>query len=89
MFKKSLFLLVLSLIFAAGSAEAVNLKNESGKKVNIKIHNGSSTTSTSIDSSTIRNDICKECKIDVEGYGTAAASGNQTIIIKKDKLEVK
>lgn len=67
---------------------AVDLKNEDSSSYELKIHDGPTTTHSSIDGNTTRTSICSDCKIEVVGVGTIEASGDDVVIIKDGKLSV-
>ncbi len=76
------------ILLTAIGAFAVDLKNEDSSSYEIKIHDGPSTTSTSIDGNTTRVNICSDCKIEVVGVGTVEASGDKVVLIKNGELTV-
>lgn len=76
------------LLLVAGAVCAVDLKNEDSSSYDIKIHDGPSTTSTSIEGNTTRVSICSDCKIEVVGVGTVEASGDTVVVIKNGELSV-
>ncbi len=69
----------------ATSAHAVSLQNKDSKSYDIRVK-GSSTMSTSIQSSTVKNNICSSCTIEVSGVGSIDASGSDRVVIKGGKL---
>lgn len=76
------------VLLVAGGVFAVDLKNEDSSSYEIKIHDGPSTTSTSIEGNTTRVSICSDCKIEVVGVGTVEASGDKVVKIKNGELSV-
>jgi hypothetical protein len=78
--------LAAAVLATAGTAAAVDLKNEDAKKYDVKVEEGASTTSTSIEGSTTKVSICSECRIVVEGVGSVEASGSDVVVIKDGKL---
>lgn len=82
-------LIALAALLLAAPAFAVTLHNKDSKKYDIRIEGPNGATSTSIDSGTVRNDICKKCKIKVSGVGDIEAEGSDTVIIEKGKLSKK
>lgn len=70
----------------SASAAAVDLKNEDSRKYEVKVEEGASTTSTSIEGNTTKVSICSDCKITVVGVGTVEASGSDVVVIKDGKL---
>lgn len=81
--------LAAAVLAFAGTAAAVDLKNEDSKKYDVKVEVGASTTSTSIEGNTTKVSICSDCKITVVGVGTVEASGSDVVVIKDGKLSKK
>ena len=75
-----------SLLLMAVTAFPVDLKNEDGQRYEVKIHSGSSTLNTWIDSNTLQTSVCSDCVIEVVGVGTVKAKGSVTVVIKDGKL---
>jgi hypothetical protein len=75
-----------ALIAAACTAAAVDLKNQDSSSYDIKIHDGPTTTSSTIEGNTTRVSICSDCKIEVVGVGEIEASGDVVVVIKDGKL---
>lgn len=82
-------LVALAALVLATPAFAVTLHNKDSKKYDIRIESANGATSSSIDSGTVRNDICKKCKIKVSGVGEVDAEGNETVVIEKGKISKK
>lgn len=78
----------VAALLLCGGVMAVDLKNEDSQSYNIKIHDGPSTTSSSIDGNTTRVSICSDCTIEVEGVGSIEASGDQVVVIKDGALSI-
>jgi hypothetical protein len=76
------------ILFTVGGVMAVDLKNEDSKSYEIKIHDGPTTTSSSIAGNTTRASICSECAIEVVGVGSIEASGDQVVLIKDGALSI-
>jgi hypothetical protein len=77
-------LLVLAL-FAAG-VYGGDLRNEDGKRYEVKIHSRSTTTNTYIDANTTALSICSDCEIEVVGVGKIRIKGSERAVIKSGKL---
>ena len=75
-----------ALLLMAATAFPVDLKNEDGQRYEVKIHTGSSTLNTWIDSNTLQTSVCSDCVIEVVGVGTVKAKGSVTVVIKDGKL---
>ncbi len=75
-----------ALLLMAATAFPVDLKNEDGQRYEVKIHTGSSTLNTWIDSNTLQTSVCSDCVIEVVGVGTAKVKGSVTVVIKDGKL---
>ena len=75
-----------ALLLMAATAFPVDLKNEDGKRYEVKIHSGSSTLNTWIDGNTLQSSVCSDCLIEVVGVGTVKAKGSVTVVIKDGKL---
>ena len=82
----SCFALAAATLGFAATAAAVDLKNEDSKKYDVKVEEGATTTSTSIEGNTTKVSICSECKITVVGVGTVEASGSDVLVIKNGEL---
>lgn len=78
-------LLMLSTLFAA-SVFGGDLRNEDGRRYEVKIHGGSTTTNTWIDASTTTLSICGDCEIEVVGVGRIRIKGSERAVIKNGKL---
>jgi len=76
---------VLAVLIATGVG-AVDLKNEDSSSYDLKIHDGPTTTSSSIEGNTTKVSICSDCKIEVVGVGTIEASGDDVVVIKNGEL---
>jgi hypothetical protein len=80
------FVIVILVLFIAAHALAVDLVNKDGKKYEVKIHSGASTTNSSIEGGTTKLSICSDCKIEVVGVGEVDAEGSDKVIIKDGSL---
>lgn len=85
--KRTTVMCAVVLLMVSG-VFAVDLKNEDSSSYEIKIHDGPSTTSTSIEGNTTRVSICSDCTIEVVGVGTVEASGDAVVVIKNGELSV-
>ncbi len=87
-FDMARLMILLALVLFGCSALAVDLKNEDSTTYEVKIHDGPSTTHSSIEGNTTKSGICSDCKIEVVGVGTVEASGDKVVIIKNGQLTV-
>lgn len=73
---------------ACGAAAAVDLKNEDGKRYEVRVSQEGSgaTLETSIDGSSTTSNVCDECVIEVVGVGRISASGSETVVIRDGRL---
>lgn len=78
-------LLVLSM-FLVMSVLAADLKNEDGKRYEVKVHEGSTTRNTWIDGNSTVLSICSNCEVEVVGVGKVKISGSERAVIKNGKL---
>lgn len=78
-------LLTILALFAAGVFGA-DLRNEDGRRYEVKIHGSSTTTNTYIDASTTTLSICSDCEIEVVGVGRIRIKGSERAVIKNGKL---
>ena len=74
-----------TLLFVANGF-AVDLRNEDGRRYEVKIHSGATTLNTWIDENTTSPSICSDCEIEVEGVGRIKAKGAEKVVIKDGKL---
>jgi hypothetical protein len=80
-----------ALIFVIGLALAIpalpaDLRNEDGKRYEVKVHDGGTTRNTWIDSNSTIASICSSCEIEVVGVGKLRVSGSDKLTIKGGKL---
>ena len=68
------------------SVFAGDLRNEDGKRYEVKVHESSTTRNTSIESSTTMMNICSDCEIEVVGVGKIRIKGSERAVIKNGKL---
>ena len=78
-------LLAATLILVA-NVFAVDLRNEDGRRYEVKIHSGATTLNTWIDANTTSPSICSDCEIEIEGVGRIKAKGSEKVVIKDGKL---
>lgn len=78
LFAFSLFLIV--------SVFAADLRNEDGKRYEVKVYESSTTRNTWIDGKTTIASICSNCEIEVVGIGKMKISGSERLVIKDGKL---
>ncbi|MBA2647820.1 MAG: hypothetical protein H0U81_13565 [Pyrinomonadaceae bacterium] len=64
----------------------VDLKNEDGRRYEVKIHDGPTTLNSSIDANSMQLSVCRDCVIEVVGVGTVKVKGSVTVVIKDGKL---
>ena len=81
-----MFLLCLTAAAAFASAFGVDLKNEDGKRYEVKVHDGGTTRNTWIDANSTVISICSSCEVEVVGAGKARVSGSDKLTIKNGKL---
>jgi homogentisate 1,2-dioxygenase len=78
-------LLMIPALFAA-SVFGGDLRNEDGRRYEVKLHNSSTTTNTYIDANTTALMICSDCEIEVVGVGKIRIKGAERAVIKNGKL---
>lgn len=78
------FLAVFLLL--AASVPAGDLRNEDGRRYEVKVHETSTTRNTSIEGNTTMMSICGSCEIEVVGIGKINISGSERAVIKNGKL---
>lgn len=76
----------LSLLLTASVVSAADLKNEDGKRYEVKVHEGSTTRNTWIDGNSTVMSICGSCEVEVVGIGRVKISGSERLVIKNGKL---
>ena len=77
--------LIIFTLSAAGVA-AGDLRNEDGKRYEVKVHESSTTRNTSIEPNTTMLSICGSCEIEVVGIGRIKISGAERAVIKNGRL---
>lgn len=78
-------LLAVSMLLAM-SLFAADLRNEDGKRYEVKVSDGGTTRNTWIDSNSSVLSICSNCEIEVVGVGKIKLSGSERAVIKNGKL---
>lgn len=74
------------LLLAAAGARAGELKNEDGKRYEVKVHESSTTRNTWIDANSTMLNVCSDCEIEVVGVGKIKIKGSERAVIKNGKL---
>jgi hypothetical protein len=77
--------LILSLLTTYVVLPA-DLKNEDGKRYEVKVHDGATTRNTWIDANSTILSICSSCEVEVVGLGKFRVSGSDKLLIKGGKL---
>ena len=73
-------------LIPAASVSAGDLRNEDGRRYEVKIHESSTTRNTWIDGNSTTLSICSNCEIEVVGVGRIRISGAERAVIKNGKL---
>ena len=73
-------------LLLAASISAGDLRNEDGRRYEVKVYESSTTRNTSIEPNTTMMSICGSCEIEVVGIGKIRISGAERAIIKNGKL---
>ncbi len=63
-----------------------DLRNEDGKRYEVKVHDGGTTRNTWIDGNSTIVSICSSCEVEVVGVGKMRISGSDKLSIKNGKL---
>lgn len=74
------------LLVFAGVVAAGDLRNEDGRRYEVKVHESSTTRNTWIEANTTMMSICSNCEIEVVGVGRIKISGSERAVIKNGKL---
>ncbi len=77
--------MILSLALATYAFPA-DLRNEDGKRYEVKVHDGGTTRNTWIDGNSTALSICSSCEIEVVGIGRVKVRGSDKVTIKNGKL---
>lgn len=85
---KKMKTIVAAAVLMLGTVAAMpaDLKNEDGKRYEVKVHDGGTTRNTWIDGNSTVLSICSSCEIEVVGIGKMRVSGSDKLIIKNGKL---
>jgi hypothetical protein len=78
--------LAVFLFLAASAAAAGDLRNEDGKRYEVKVYEGSTTRSPRIDGNATTLSSCGSCEIEVAGIGKVKISGSKRAVIKNGRL---
>jgi len=79
--------LVLSIALFSSAGFAADLQNRDSKSYDVKIHDGGSTTHSSIGGNTYRNSVCSSCRLEVVGVGEIdVESGDSRVTIQNGSL---
>lgn len=73
-------------LFLTTTVFAADLRNEDGKRYDVKIHGSSTTTNTYIDGNSTTLSICSDCEIEIVGIGKIIIKGSERAVIKNGKL---
>jgi hypothetical protein len=85
--KLAIFTKFLALtLFLTLSAAAGDLRNEDGRRYEVKVHESSTTRNTWIDGNSSVPSICRSCEIEVVGIGKIKISSAEHAVIKNGKL---
>lgn len=74
------------LLLLAATVAAGDLRNEDGRRYEVKVHESSTTRNTWIEPNTTMMSICSNCEIEVVGVGRIKISGSERAVIKNGKL---
>ena len=74
------------LLFFVSSVAAGDLRNEDGKRYEVRVHETSTTRNTWIDGNSTTLSICGSCEIEVVGVGRIKLAGAERAVIKNGKL---
>ena len=79
--------LLLATAILPFTALAADLQNRDSQSYEVKIHDGASTSHSSISSNTYRNSVCSSCRIEVVGVGEVEVeSGDSRVTIQNGSL---
>lgn len=83
---KSFLKILVAFLVLAAAASAGDLRNEDGRRYEVKVHEGATTRNTWIDGNSTALGICSNCEIEVVGVGRVKISGQERAVIKKGRL---
>ncbi|MEZ5426460.1 MAG: hypothetical protein R2747_09355 [Pyrinomonadaceae bacterium] len=78
--------LFVLFMFLAISILAGDLRNEDGRRYEVKVYEGATTRNTWIDGNSTISGICNGCEIEVVGVGRIKVGGSDRIAIKNGKF---
>ena len=78
--------LILTLVIFPIFISAADLRNEDGRRYEVRVHDGPTTRNTWIDGNSTTLSICGSCEIEVVGVGRVKISGSEKLTIKGGKL---
>lgn len=73
-------------IFGLANLCSGELRNEDGKRYEVRVHEGSTVRNTWIDANSTTLSICSNCEIEVVGVGRIKISGAERAVIKNGRL---
>lgn len=71
---------------AATGIFAADLRNEDGKRYEVKVYDGGTVRNTWIDANSSVIVICSNCEIEVVGIGRMKVSGSDRLIIRNGSV---
>lgn len=83
---KRSFTAIAIVVFTSILSLAADLRNEDGKRYEVKVYDGGTTRNTWIDGNSSTLSICSSCEIEVVGVGRMKISGSDKLTIKGGKL---
>jgi hypothetical protein len=83
---KTSFMVIAILVFTSILSLAADLRNEDGKRYEVKVYDGGTTRNTWIDGNSTTMSICSSCEVEVVGVGRIKISGSDKLTIKGGKL---
>jgi hypothetical protein len=83
---RKLIFATLLMILPSMFALAADLRNEDGKRYEVKVYDGGTTRNTWIDGNSTTLSICGSCEVEVVGVGRMKISGSDELTIKGGKL---
>jgi len=83
--KRSFFAIAL-LLGVSSNIIAADLRNEDGKRYEVKVYDGGTTRNTWIDGNSTTQSICSSCEVEVVGVGRMKISGSDKLTIRGGKL---
>ena len=74
------------MILPSMLALTADLRNEDGKRFEVKVYDGGTTRNTWIDANSTTLSICSSCEVEVVGVGRMKIGGSDKLTIKGGKL---